>query len=125
MKTKIFRGILALTLSVIYFGCSSKSDDQCQTISCENGGVFINCECDCPDGYTGTNCQTQVTPLSITITKVTLNLFPLTDSNGNAWDAGGDPEARPDVYFKFIKGSSTIGVIKSMELTNAEFWSIL
>jgi hypothetical protein len=37
-------------------------DDRCATRSCENGGVCIDGFCDCPPGFTGTNCELSLDP---------------------------------------------------------------
>ena len=44
----------ALTQSCELF----EEDDPCETVSCENGGTCVDGACDCPEGYSGTNCQT-------------------------------------------------------------------
>lgn len=33
--------------------------NECFGIVCENGGVCVTGECDCPDGFSGTNCETE------------------------------------------------------------------
>lgn len=108
MKRQVFKSTLLLALCLIIFNCSSSSDD-CEVIACVNGGVFSDCACDCPQGYTGTDCSQQVEPNKITISKVNLRLFPLTKPNNDSWDAPlSNPEAYPDVYFQIIRGSSNI-----------------
>jgi len=60
---QIFYSCLLITLSLA-LGSACKSDEttitpnQCE-LSCENGGIVsIDCECICPDGFTGANCET-------------------------------------------------------------------
>ena len=53
---------------------------------------------DCPDGYTGTNCTKQVTPLKIRISKIELTKFPQYDY-GSSWDV----TSGPDIYLKLVK----------------------
>ncbi|MBV7270702.1 calcium-binding EGF-like domain-containing protein [Winogradskyella luteola] len=103
MRNRIFKLILLSILTTAYLGCSSDSDsDNCETISCLNGGTFIDCECECPQGYTGINCSTQVTPSRIIINKAIVKVFPNTN-NGDFWDLA-IPEAEdalPDIYITF------------------------
>ncbi|WP_298754873.1 calcium-binding EGF-like domain-containing protein [uncultured Psychroserpens sp.] len=103
MRNRIFKLILLSILTATYFGCSSDSDsDNCETISCLNGGTFIDCECECPQGYTGSNCSTQVTPSKVIINKAIVKVFPNTN-NGDFWDLS-IPEAvdaLPDIYITF------------------------
>ncbi|WP_298898193.1 hypothetical protein [uncultured Psychroserpens sp.] len=103
MRNQIFKLIFVSILTATYFGCSSDSDsDNCETISCLNGGTFIDCECDCPQGYSGSNCSTQVTPSRVIINKAIVKVFPNTN-NGDFWDLA-IPEAEdalPDIYITF------------------------
>lgn len=76
-------------------GCSSDSDSSTSTPT------------PCPQGYNGTNCNTQITPSKILITKIRVKLFPNVDSSGNNWDLGGLPDIYPSL--SIINGpSSTI-----------------
>jgi hypothetical protein len=70
--------------------------------------VFVNCNCDCPVGYTGNDCSTQLTPSRIHITKITVRLFPSLKSDGSTWDTAFGDDALPDLYFQLIRGSSNI-----------------
>ena len=38
---------------------SSCEDDPCETVVCQNDGVCSDGVCDCPDGYSGTLCETE------------------------------------------------------------------
>jgi len=108
MKNHFFKLLLLSILTTTYFGCSSDSEN-CETISCQNGGTFVDCECECPLGYTGTDCSEQAQPSKILVSKATVRLFPLTDGNGEVWDSPlANPDALPDVYFQFVKSPSTI-----------------
>ncbi|GAA0743121.1 hypothetical protein [Gaetbulibacter jejuensis] len=95
--------MLLSILTSTYLGCSSDSDSEnCETIVCLNGGTFMDCECNCLEGYTGNNCSDQVTPSKVIINKAIVRVFPNTD-NGEFWDAAiPDAEAAlPDVYITF------------------------
>ena len=116
MRNQIIKLIFLSILTATYSGCSSDSDsDDCETITCLNDGTFVNCECECPPGYTGNDCSNQVKPSKVVITKATVKVFPNTN-NGDFWDtAFPDVEdALPDVYITFqdsnlntIYGSTT------------------
>lgn len=51
MKLKHF----TLFLFIAFWGC--KEDDQCDDVSCFNGGTCVDGLCDCPPGYSGPNCE--------------------------------------------------------------------
>ena len=66
---------------------------------CLNGGIcnFITETCLCVEGYTGSNCGTQMTPSAIRITSVSVTKFPATH-NGSNWDS----QDGPDIYFQIL-----------------------
>jgi hypothetical protein len=53
----------------------------------------------CPEGYTGENCSTQITPSRITMSEIILTDFP--EQN---WDTGSGP----DLKVMLTKGSDTL-----------------
>lgn len=76
-------------LLVMALGCSKDdSSSSCTPIECLNGGVSrADCGCDCPIGFTGPNCSTQVTPTKILITKIKVKNFPNEKPDGvTTWD---------------------------------------
>lgn len=105
---KIILNSLTFLLFVgLTISCSSDSDSQtnvvtpkCTPIPCLNGGVSTsNCGCTCPQGFSGANCSTQITPSKITITKIRVKKFPNLKPNGNNWDTFVLPGfERPDIY---------------------------
>lgn len=94
----IFFGFLVVLTTM---GCSSDSDSSsCPTIACQNGGTFVNCNCNCPNGYTGVDCGTQITPTKIKITKFKVTMFNNLD-NGSSWDLNSEP----DIFLQLVNGS--------------------
>ena len=84
---------------MLNINCSSDSDSStaaCTPIPCLNGGTSnANCGCNCPQGFTGANCSTLITPTSVKITKIKVKKFPDTN-NGNWWDIL--PNSDADIY---------------------------
>jgi hypothetical protein len=83
MKNFALKMAAAAFVAFTSFGCSS--DDKDQEIVVE-----------CPQGFTGAGCLTQITPKKITITKITVKGFPVTDAGAN-WDNVVD-NSLPDIY---------------------------
>ena len=114
---------LIITLSLLLFitvSCSSDdSDDACTPIECLNGGIETgDCGCDCPEGYSGTDCSSQVTPSSITILRVNVAKFPNTKLNGDDWDeVAVGSTTRPDLQLDILNASNEI-VYSSQALDN-------
>ena len=100
------KGLSMLLIITLFFGCSKDdSSSSCTPITCLNGGVSrADCGCDCPQGYTGGNCGTQVTPSIIKITKIRVTKFPDTN-NGNWWDTL--PNSDADIYITLQNSSQT------------------
>lgn len=105
MKT-IFKRLSVIVVLVLFFSCSSDSGDTpCVPISCLNGGTSrADCGCDCPQGYSGTNCSTLVQPSKVIITKVVVKSFPNTNSQGLLWDLINNA----DIYIKINSGTTVI-----------------
>ena len=73
--------------------------------------IFSIGNCQCPQGYTGILCLTQVTPQFILVTKITVTKFV---------DGGEDafPSSRPDIFVKLV--SSTDNLYKSDWVQDAD-----
>ena len=76
-----------------YSGSQCQISDPCYNITCFNGGTCANGTCNCPTGYSGSDCSVVLTPVSMTITRIDLNNYPIVQSNGAGWDvsSGSDP----------------------------------
>jgi hypothetical protein len=86
MKKIIF--LVTTITSLFLTSCSSDSENKCTPIPCLNGGVSnANCGCDCPQGFTGTNCTQQIPPSKISITKIVVKTFPNFKPDGSNWDS--------------------------------------
>lgn len=84
---KILKFLTFFLLAVSLSSCSKDdTTNPCESISCSNGGMCINGVCDCPDGFTGPDCGSQMTPNSIKINSINLRSFPATEENGAGWD---------------------------------------
>lgn len=94
--------MLIMFISVL--SCSSDSSSSCVPTTCLNGGVSTaNCGCDCPPGYSGSDCSTRITPSKIKISKIRVTMFPNTDSGGSAWDVSN---GAPDISLIFSQDNS-------------------
>lgn len=105
----LLKKIALLCVVILMFGCSKDSPTSnvvnCTPIPCLNGGTSTpNCGCSCPQGYTGNNCGTQITPLQVLITKIRVTKFPDTNT-GNWWDTF--PNSDADIYVTIQNSSST------------------
>lgn len=102
MKT-IIKRLSVLTVLVLLFNSCTKDSipsNACTPIACLNGGTSrADCGCDCPQGFTGTNCGTQLTPTQIKITKIRVKKFPNLKPNGSNWDTFVLPGfEKPDIF---------------------------
>jgi hypothetical protein len=101
--------IALLVVLMLNVNCSSDSDSStpaCTPIPCLNGGTSnANCGCNCPQGFTGANCGTLVTPTSVKITKIKVKKFPDAD-NGDWWDTF--PNSDADIYLTVENSSISL-----------------
>ena len=102
-------------LLVVALGCSKDDTTaSCTPITCLNGGVSTaDCGCTCPQGFTGSNCGTQLTPSKILISKIRVNYFNNND-NGSSWDPSIPTSnlLTPDIYVA-IKDASNNTIYSS------------
>jgi hypothetical protein len=98
MKTIFKKLSVVIVVVMLIVSCSSDSGDTpCVPIACLNGGTSTaDCGCACPQGFTGSNCSTQITPTQIKITKIRVKKFPSAKPNGNWWDIL--PNSDADIY---------------------------
>ncbi len=107
MKTIFKKLSVVIVVVMLFVSCSSDSGDTpCVPISCLNGGTSTaDCGCDCPTGFTGSNCETQITPTQVKITKIRVTKFPDTKPNGGWWDIL--PNSDADIYLTLENSSLT------------------
>lgn len=87
MKNFALRSAFVLAMSISMLACSSDSDSD-------------PAPQECPAGFTGTNCQTQITPTRIKISKFRVTFFNNQD-NGSSWDVG----SAPDIFLQLVNGN--------------------
>lgn len=100
MKNRILKAIFMIAISILFFGCSSDDSGtpECPVLTCENGGYFEDCQCNCPEGFTGTNCQTPITPSRVIITNVDVIVFPNQNGSSN-WDIGSPADLSMSIQY--------------------------
>lgn len=54
--------LLGMALSFLYQGCEP---DPCLGVTCENGGVCVSGNCECPTGFTGLRCELAIDPCQL------------------------------------------------------------
>jgi hypothetical protein len=70
--------------SCVYTGCHDPDKN------CQNGGECLDDgSCDCKEGYTGSFCEEEITPTSMTIEKIVLKGFPPDQYDSDK--SGADP----------------------------------
>lgn len=84
------RNIVILLACLFIFDCSKK--DPCEDVVCQNGGTCANGACNCPEGFTGSDCSQEKTPSSMVIKSFTVTKYPKTTSNGGGWDITSGPD---------------------------------
>lgn len=107
MKTIFLRLTFLSVILVLLISCSKDSNSTvpCTPIVCLNGGTSRpDCGCNCPSGFTGSNCSTIITPTQVVISKVIVKSFNNYNSSGVLWDLTNEA----DIYVKINSGNSVI-----------------
>lgn len=90
--------ICTTALSFLSITSCKKDEDPCKDTKCLNGGVCVDGSCNCPNGFYGSDCSKQRTPLKILINKIEVQRFPATDG-GAGWDFSSGPDILPKMFF--------------------------
>ena len=103
-------------LSTFFFSLlfSCQKNNVCDGVQCQNGGVCVSGNCDCPPGYEGNRCQIEMQPTAITIQTVRVLYFPLYNTMGQAWDTSDGP----DLYLQ-IKDAGQVIYTSEIVYNNA------
>ncbi len=73
----------------------------------------------CPEGYTGKNCTTQITPKTINIDYFYTRDYAMLTPAGYTWDINtGGATSNPDVYLELIDVETNSSIWKSEILQN-------
>jgi hypothetical protein len=92
---KNFNNVLAglfLAGTLFVAGCAK---DPCATVTCKNSGTCANGSCNCPEGWSGSDCGTQKTPSKVRISKIEILNFPTTEAGGGGWDLTSGADLYP------------------------------
>lgn len=105
MKSLLYVLLPLLFLALTFNACQKDPalTDPCYNITCYNDGVCANGLCNCPDGYDGSDCSIELTPVSMTITGIEVTNYPTTQSSGAGWD----PSSGADPFLVFHPGTGT------------------
>ena len=108
MKT-LFKKSLALLILLVVFSCSK--DSPTATVPSPT----------CPQGYTGANCTTQITPTKITISKIEIVSYPLIDPTALSghWDYPSPYEPDLAIVLSDFSGGTIIDNQSTNYFTNA------
>lgn len=49
---------ILISALLIFSSCSKDDPDPCENVVCLNGGACVNGSCNCPEGYSGAQCET-------------------------------------------------------------------
>jgi len=95
---------------VVYTGCI-KPVDECATVTCYNGGVCVNGNCNCTGDYTGTNCQTRKCEANNTAKVRFMNKTGTSQTYSVLWDGSVITTLGPGAtseYYTVAAGTHTL-----------------
>lgn len=87
--------------------CGTPSGD-CNGYTCQNGGSCIDGTCFCPEGYTGVDCSEADLNLSLIVTAIRVENYPITNA-GVPWDDPFIGTSTPgDMQWRFIRPNDEV-----------------
>jgi len=102
MKLKLYF-VAALSILSIVFLFQYCGNDKCEGIVCLHGGKCEDGLCKCTQGYTGDQCQTEIKPKTVKITKFKILGWPASNG-GTPWDEYDGP----DLYIIVKQGTTQV-----------------
>jgi hypothetical protein len=93
MKIELQHLLLWMGLLLGIWSCG----DKCADTSCPSNRVCNEGKCECPQGYSGPDCDNRLKPASVTIKEIKLVDYCRTNRFGQAWDTGTGADTLPDI----------------------------
>lgn len=82
--------LLATTFLCLCVSCDETAP--CSLTLCANGGTCVDGDCQCADGYGGSNCQELSIPTLFLIKEISISGVPMSDENGDSFDESDGPD---------------------------------
>jgi len=83
-------------------------DNPCDDTICVNGGSCVDGLCYCPEGYAGTDCSEADLNLTLTVTAVRVENYPITNA-GVPWDDPIVGTSTPgDMQWRFVRPNNEL-----------------
>ncbi|MBW7914375.1 MAG: calcium-binding EGF-like domain-containing protein [Taibaiella sp.] len=124
MQRLIISTVLFVTTvfsAALYTGCT-KSADECDNITCKNGGGCINGICNCPSDYTGVNCETRKCEANETAKVRFINKTGTSQTYSVVWDGSVITTLGPGAtseYYTVASGQHTLHFMIANSTTSA------
>jgi hypothetical protein len=98
-----YASILVVVLTPVFCLTSCVNNiealDPCNTVNCANGAECNMGDCICTKRYKGPECREEKTPNAMTVTEMTITVYPLKTKTNELWDPSlSGPSTAPDMY---------------------------
>lgn len=85
-------------LPFLFTTASCLKTEPCDLRECDNDGYCNDGSCVCPEGYSGTYCETEVLPTSVEITNIRITEFSISNRFGVPYDSASGPDIFISIY---------------------------
>lgn len=117
-----YKNLLQVSAILVTLLIQPSCSDKCSDVTCQNGGICNEGDCECLSGYTGTNCETKICDKNNTALVMFENKTGTSQTYSVIWDGVLTTTLAPGSqsgYYTVAAGPHTLEFLISNSTTEA------